>query len=58
MRPIHMARVDKLRPVVILTREIVRPSRSRVTVAPISSTVWGLASEVEVGPGNGTTTSR
>lgn len=53
MRPIHLARVDKVRPVVILTREAVRPYRSRVTVAPITSTVWGLSSEVPVGPDNG-----
>jgi mRNA interferase MazF len=53
VRPIHLARVDKARPVVILTRESVRPYRTRVTVAPITSTVWGLSSEVPVGPANG-----
>jgi mRNA interferase MazF len=36
-----------------LTREIVRPHLSRVTVAPITSRVRGLAVEVIVGPSNG-----
>jgi len=53
MRPIYLARLDKIRPVVILTREAVRPVRSQVTVAPITSTVRGLATEVPVGPANG-----
>jgi mRNA interferase MazF len=57
MRPIHLARVDKVRPVVLLTREAVRPYRSRVTVAPITSTVRGLSSEVPVGPANGIETA-
>jgi mRNA interferase MazF len=37
----------------ILTREIVRPYLSRVTVAPITSRVRGLTVEVLVGPSNG-----
>jgi mRNA interferase MazF len=37
----------------ILTREIVRPHLSRVTVAPITSRVRGLTVEVPVGPSNG-----
>lgn len=53
MRPIHTARVDKVRPVLILTREVVRPHRTRVTVAPITSAVRGLATEVPVGLRNG-----
>jgi mRNA interferase MazF len=53
MRPIHTARLDKTRPVLILTREVVRPHLSRVTVAPITSTVRGLSTEVPVGPANG-----
>jgi mRNA interferase MazF len=53
MRPIHVARLDKTRPVLILTREVVRPHLSRVTVAPISSRVRGLSTEVPVGPANG-----
>jgi mRNA interferase MazF len=53
MRPIHLAHLDKTRPVLVLTRELVRPHLSRVTVAPITSTVRGLSTEVPVGPGNG-----
>ena len=53
MRPIHLARMDKVRPVLVLTRELVRPHLDSVTVAPITSRIWGLATEVAVGPGNG-----
>lgn len=53
MRPIHLARLDKTRPVVMLTREIVRPHLRRVTIAPITSTIRGLSTEVAVGPHNG-----
>ena len=53
MRPIHLATLDKTRPVLILTRELVRPHLSRVTVAPITSTIRGLSTEVPVGPDNG-----
>ncbi len=53
MRPIHLAHLDKTRPVLVLTRELVRPYLSRVTVAPITSTIRGLSTEVPVGPGNG-----
>lgn len=53
MRPIHAARLDKTRPVLILTREVVRPHLSRVTVAPITSTIRGLSTEVSVGRANG-----
>jgi mRNA interferase MazF len=53
MRPIHVAHLDKARPVLVLTRDIVRPHLSRVTVAPITTTVRGLSTEVRVGPANG-----
>lgn len=53
MRPIHIARVDKSRPVVLLTREAARPFMKRVTVAPITSTIRGLSTEVPVGSRNG-----
>ncbi|GEP27265.1 type II toxin-antitoxin system PemK/MazF family toxin [Cryobacterium levicorallinum] len=53
MRAIHMAHLDKARPVLVLTRELVRPHLTRVTVAPITSTVRGLSTEVPVGPANG-----
>ena len=53
MRPIHLARLDKERPVLVLTRELVRPFLKRVTVAPITTTVRGLSTEVPVGTTNG-----
>ncbi|HUA10691.1 MAG TPA: type II toxin-antitoxin system PemK/MazF family toxin [Solirubrobacteraceae bacterium] len=53
MRPIHVASLDKSRPVLILTRELVRPHLSALTVAPITTTVRGLSSEVPVGAANG-----
>jgi mRNA interferase MazF len=53
VRPIHSATLDKTRPVVVLTRELVRPHLARVTVAPITTTVRGLSTEVPVGPANG-----
>ena len=53
MRPIHTARLDKVRPVLVLTRAGVRPHRSRVTVAPITTTVRGLSVELPLGPEDG-----
>lgn len=53
MREICLARLDKTRPVVVLTREGARAAMTRITVAPITSTAKGLSSEVPVGPGNG-----
>lgn len=53
MRPIHAARLDKTRPVVVLTRELVRPHLTTVTVAPITSRARGLSTELEVGTANG-----
>ncbi|MGI8677254.1 MAG: type II toxin-antitoxin system PemK/MazF family toxin [Jatrophihabitans sp.] len=53
MHPIWLARLDKTRPVLVLTREEVRSVRQLVTVAPITSTVRGLRSEVIVGQRNG-----
>jgi mRNA interferase MazF len=53
MRPIHVVRLDKARPVLVLTRELVRPHMNTVTVAPITRTIRGLSTEVAVGPANG-----
>lgn len=53
MRSIHLARLDKIRPALVLTREAVRAQRTRVTVAPVTSTIWGLRTEVPVGRANG-----
>ncbi len=53
MRPIHVAELDKARPVLVLTRELVWPYMTSVTVAPVTRTVRGLSTEVPVGPENG-----
>jgi mRNA interferase MazF len=53
VRPIHTAQLDKVRPVLVLTREVVRPYLTRVTVAPITATIRGLSTEVPVGRRNG-----
>lgn len=53
MREICLARLDKTRPVVVLTRDAARSAMTKVTVAPITSTVKGLSSEVPVGRANG-----
>jgi mRNA interferase MazF len=53
VRPIHAAELDKTRPVLVLTRELVRPYLARVTVAPVTTTVRGLSTELPVGRANG-----
>src|ERR1700710_2270566 len=53
MRDIHVAHLDKARPVLVLTREPVRAAMGRVSVAPITTTAKGLSTEVAVGPANG-----
>jgi len=53
LRPIHLAELDKPRPVLLLTREGVRQSMLRITVAPITSRAKGLPTELPVGPRNG-----
>ena len=53
MRPIHIAQLDKARPVLVLTRELVRPHLTTVTVAPITATIRGLSTEVHVDAANG-----
>ncbi|MFI4977261.1 MAG: type II toxin-antitoxin system PemK/MazF family toxin [Solirubrobacterales bacterium] len=53
MRPIHVAQLDKPRPVLVLTRGLVRPHLATVTVAPIIGTIRGLSTEVGVDVANG-----
>ena len=53
MRLIHLAAMDKTRPVLILTRAQVRLYLNAITIAPITSTVRGLSTEVPVGQANG-----
>lgn len=43
------ADLDKVRPVVVLTRARVAPHLGRILVAPVTTTVRGLATEVLLG---------
>jgi mRNA interferase MazF len=52
VRAIHLVRLDKIRPALVLTRAIAVPHLSGVTVAPITTTIRGLATEVLVGSRN------
>lgn len=47
------ADLEKVRPVVVLTRARVAPRLSRVVVAPVTTTVRGLRTEVALGPDEG-----
>lgn len=53
MRWIHGAVLDERRPVLVLTRTSMVGRVSAVAVAPISTTVLGLSTEVPVGTLNG-----
>lgn len=53
MRPIHLATIDKTRPVLVLTARPVIGGRDKVTVAPITSQKRGLKTEVPVGRRHG-----
>lgn len=53
MRAIHWARLDKPRPALVLTRGLMVGRMSTVTIAPITSTIHGIATEVLVGRRNG-----
>src|SRR2546421_9114369 len=44
------------RPVLILTRSSVIPHRGNITVAPVTRTIRGIASEVELLPADGVPT--
>jgi mRNA interferase MazF len=53
VRPIHDAQLGGLCPVLVLTRELVRPHLGTVTVAPIRSEGRGLSTELSLGECNG-----
>jgi mRNA interferase MazF len=53
MREIRLAKLDRTRPVLVLTRELARLVMSKVSVAPITSTLKGMSSELRLGPANG-----
>jgi mRNA interferase MazF len=50
---VWLAQLDKVRPVVVLTRDPMGRFLSAVVVAPVTSTVRGVSTEVEVGAADG-----
>jgi len=50
---VWLAEVDKLRPVVVLTRDPMGRHLNDVIVAPVTSRIRGLSTEVAVGAGEG-----
>ena len=50
---VWLAELDKLRPVVVLTRDPMGSLLNAVIVAPVTSTIRGLSTEVPVGPDDG-----
>ena len=53
MRWYRFAAPDKRRPVLLLTRDGILDHLSDVTIAPITSTIRDIPSEVALGPGDG-----
>ena len=53
VRLFRFAPPDKQRPVVVLTRDSIVDRLSRLTVAPLTSTIRGVASEVALGTEDG-----
>ena len=53
IRLVRFPAPDKARPVLVLTRDSATAYLSRITVAPITSTIRGVPSEVIVGPEDG-----
>ena len=47
------ADIDKVRPVVVLTRRRVAARLTRVLVAPVTTTIRGIPTEVPLGPAEG-----
>jgi mRNA interferase MazF len=52
VREICLVHLDKVRPALVLTRAAARPLMTKVTIAPITTTIKGLSSEVPAGPAN------
>jgi mRNA interferase MazF len=50
---VWLARLDKVRPLVVLTRDPLGSILNAVIAAPITSTVRNLSTEVSVGPEDG-----
>ncbi|MDR0489313.1 MAG: type II toxin-antitoxin system PemK/MazF family toxin [Propionibacteriaceae bacterium] len=53
MRSIVLVDVDKIRPALVLTRDIALPLLNHVTIAPITSTIRGISTEVNLSERNG-----
>lgn len=53
LRAIHLVRLDKIRPAVLLTRPHALKYLTRLTVAPVTTTTRGLPTEVAVDERNG-----
>jgi mRNA interferase MazF len=52
-----LADLDKSRPVVVLTRDPLGRHLHSVIIGPVTSTIRGLSTEVEVGPEDGVRTA-
>lgn len=50
---VWLARLDKVRPVVVLTRDPMGALLHAVIAAPVTSTIRGLSTEVPIGPDSG-----
>ncbi|MGH9019106.1 MAG: type II toxin-antitoxin system PemK/MazF family toxin [Acidimicrobiales bacterium] len=50
---VWLADLDKTRPVIVLTRDPMGRYLNAVLVAPVTSTVRGVSTEVRVGPADG-----
>ncbi len=50
---VWLADVDKIRPVIVLTRDPLGRLLHSVIVAPVTSTIRGLSTEVHLGPDDG-----
>ncbi|MBW3606435.1 MAG: type II toxin-antitoxin system PemK/MazF family toxin, partial [Actinobacteria bacterium] len=55
---IWWADLDKVRPVLVLTRARVAPRLTRVVVAPITTVVRGIGTEIRLGAAEGVATGR
>jgi len=50
---VWLAELDKIRPVVVLTRDPLGRLLHSVIIAPVTSTIRSLSTEVPLGPGDG-----
>ena len=50
---VWLAHLDKVRPVIVLTRDPMGALLNSVIVAPVTSRVRGLSTEIPVGPNDG-----